>query len=415
MKLKLTNSTVKTLKPGDTPYEVRCTEIKGLLLRIQPSGQMSYFYDYRGQDGRRNRFRIGCASAISAVVARETVIKELAPQLAKGVDLQTQKKEQRAEAERAKARTLKGFLEQRYEPWALSHRKDGAATLARIRAQFEDLLPEPMADIHVWRIERWRADQRKAGKAPATINRDLIALRACLSKAVEWGVLDVHPLARLKPLKVDHKGKVRYLSVDEENRLLDALDAREARMRSERASANAWRAQRDYPQLPGLDGVYADHLKPLVLLALNTGLRRGELFALAWEYVDLDHGQLTVAGENAKSGRTRHIPLNSAVSEILRLWYEQGVGKGLVFPSADGERLDNVNTSWHGVLAAAGIQNFRFHDLRHSFASKLVMAGADLYVVKELLGHHSIAMTERYAHLAPEHKAAAVALLVHKE
>lgn len=158
---------------------------------------------------------------------------------------------------------------------------------------------------------------------------------------------------------------------------------------------------------------FVDHIRPLVLLAVNTGMRRGELFNLTWDDVNLTRASLTVRGGGAKSGQTRHIPLNDEAVTILRGWWGlTETGAGLVFPSRDGGRLDNINSAWAGVLKRADITGFRFHDLRHTFASWLVMAGTDLYVVRDLLGHASIQQTERYAHLAPEVKARAVAGLV---
>jgi len=144
---------------------------------------------------------------------------------------------------------------------------------------------------------------------------------------------------------------------------------------------------------------------------MNTGIRRGEALALTWDNVNLRAGILTVAGETAKSHHTRHIPLNLEARDILTAWKKQGDGTSLIFPARDGDPLGSVKKSWAGVLADAKITGFRWHDLRHHFASRLVMAGADLYTVKDLLGHSTISVTERYAHLAPEHKQAAVALL----
>ena len=182
----------------------------------------------------------------------------------------------------------------------------------------------------------------------------------------------------------------------------------------ERDSANAWRAARDYDLLPDLrSAAFADHLKPLVIVSLNTGMRRGELFALTWESVDLQGGRITVHGATAKSGRTRHIPLNAEALDVLRGWREQSRTQDRTrFPGQERRSFNNVRRSWEGVLRKADIAGFRWHDLRHTFASKLVMAGVDLNTVRELLGHSDYAMTQRYAHLAPEHKAAAVAKLV---
>ena len=143
-------------------------------------------------------------------------------------------------------------------------------------------------------------------------------------------------------------------------------------------------------------------------------MRRGELFALTWRSVELQGGRITVHGATAKSGRTRHLPLNSEALAVLHGWHDQSADKsGLVFPAKSGAAFNNVRRSWEGVLRKdAEITGFRWHDLRHTFASKLVMAGVDLNTVRELLGHSDYAMTQRYAHFAPEHKAAAVAKLV---
>jgi integrase len=139
-------------------------------------------------------------------------------------------------------------------------------------------------------------------------------------------------------------------------------------------------------------------------------LRRGEVFGLRWDDIDLARQQLTVRGEGAKSGQTRHVPLNSEAVRVLQTWLPKRVG--LVFPGDDRNPLVDIKTAWLPVVKAANIAPFRFHDLRHTFASRLVMAGVDLNTVRELLGHADIGMVLRYAHLAPEHKAAAVEKLV---
>ncbi len=157
---------------------------------------------------------------------------------------------------------------------------------------------------------------------------------------------------------------------------------------------------------------FADYLKPMVLLARNTGMRRGELFALTWENVSVKEKLVTVEGVTAKSGSTRHISLNNEALGVLIDWRNQSDGNKLVFPNPNtGKKFDNIKKSWATLIKLAGIKEFRFHDLRHHFASSLVMKGQDLNTVRELLGHSDLSMTLRYAHLAPEHKAAAVALI----
>jgi len=181
---------------------------------------------------------------------------------------------------------------------------------------------------------------------------------------------------------------------------------------NERASCNEWRSGRGYELLSDLIGCkYADHITPIVLLGLNTGLRKGELFDLDWSDVNLKTKTLTVQGKTSKSGETRYIPLNIDALNILKQWRGQCKNNGYVFPAKDGKRLGTIQVPWENVIKDSEIKNFRFHDLRHSFASKLVMKGAPLNTVRELLGHGDLKTTLRYAHLASDHKADAVALL----
>jgi len=319
--------------------------------------------------------------------------------------------------------TLETFLSERYDAWMRATYKGRTGQVDRVRYAFPDFLKLPLTSITAAAVDRWRADRRSKHRrktgvkdrpvAGSTINRDLAALQATLSRAVEWGDLERNPLTRMKRATEDESAIVRYLSDDEETRLRDALAPRDADRRRARDSANAWRHERGYASWPDL-GVFTDHLTPLVLLALNTGLRRGELFQLRWRDVQLKSRLLTVRGAGAKSGQTRHLPLNSEAARILEQWNPPAPeAQSFVFTGADSsEPLNDVKKAWASLVKRAGISAFRFHDLRHTFASKLVMAGVDLNTVRELLGHGDIAMTLRYAHLAPEHKAAAVEKLV---
>jgi integrase len=176
------------------------------------------------------------------------------------------------------------------------------------------------------RLDKWRSSRQnhhsaRVGKgrkqiAGSTLNRDLAALQAALSRAVEWGMLAANPVKRSKRSTEDESAVVRYLSVEEEQRLLAALSERDEARRSARRSANEWRIQRGYDVWPEY-GKHTDYLTPLVNLALHTALRRGELFQLRWRDIDLDRSLLTVRGSGAKSGQTRHVPLNSAAVQVV--------------------------------------------------------------------------------------------------
>jgi len=411
MRAKLSSRTIQAMRPCDKPFEVVDLELKGLLLRVQPSGAMTYYFSYRNAQGRRGRYRIGNSESLSPAQARDQAIL-LSARVVAGEDIQSQKKHERRMAQQAKSQTLDGFLIHQYEPWATSQRKSGAATVKRIRSNFEHLIQRPLVDINLWVIEKWRSEELKRGKAKTTVNRDITTLKACLSKAVEWELLDANPLQKLKPIRTDGLTRARYLTATEESALRNALVEREEQLRKKRANGNAWRRARHQAVLPDLSTVaFADYLQPMVLLTLNTGLRRGEILQLTWADVDLLQRELIVRGDNAKSGKTRHIPLNNEALTTLQQWRSDSKPTEWVFAGHDGKCMLAVKTSWKGVLHSAAIVDFRWHDLRHHFASRLVMNGVDLNTVRELLGHSDLSMTLRYAHLSPEHKADAVAKL----
>ncbi len=408
MQAKITNQLIARLAPKDKPFEVNDTELRGFILRVQPSGSMSYYAAYRLSDGRKDRFRIGRHGHLTPMQARDRA-KEIFADVTKGVNPKAKKKADRAH-------TLRSFINKEYRPWIEANQQSGAATIKRLESCFKQHLHEKLSQINAWKIEKWRTERLKAGIHPATVNRDIVALKGLLARAHEWRVIaESKPLATVKPKKVDND-RVRYLGMldpEEESRFRAALDQREQRIRKERISANTWRHERGYKLLPEIKpSEFADHVKLMVLLTLNTGLRRNELFTLAWAKTDLDRAMLTVAWQTAKSSRTRHIPLNEEALAALRKWKVQQDTSGLVFPSRTGEPFSHTKRAWASLLELAKIKDFTWHDMRHHFASQLVMAGVDLNTVRELLGHSDIKMTLRYAHLAPEHKAAAVERLV---
>ncbi len=396
----LTQELLKDLPVGQN-LDIHDTKEPRFIIRVRATGQHSWCV--RLGKGRRRRYWYTLGSvehfkpAEARDLARDALIRD-----GKGEDLREEKRKKRAA-------TFTEFLDTHYEPWARAHLKSVETLLPRLKAQFTPLFgAKPLTAIDSFSVERWRTARLKAGLTKATVNRDLAALKAALSKAVAWNLLPDHPLRRVKLAKEDRAATVRFLSVEEEIRLRLALVARDNGRRAARTSANDWRRHRGYPLLPDF-GTYTDHLTPFVLLAMNTGCRRGELFNLTWQDVDLTTRMLTVRGDSAKSGRTRHIPLNTEAHDALKAW-QTGAVADRVFPSDEtGAKMTTLKTAWSALLEEAGITGFRLHDLRHHFASKLVQAGVDLASVRALLGHSDFALTLRYAHLAPENLAAAVA------
>ncbi len=384
------------------PCEIRDSKMPGLVLRIRTSGAATWTVVY----GRGQRETLGKLEALTLPQAR-SLARGILGDVAHG-------KDPAAERRKRQAGTLGQFLDSQYRPWAVAHRKTGEDTVIRVCTAFGDaFLNRPLLEISTFALESWRTRRRKDDITDSTINRDLDALRSVLSKAVEWGILREHPMRQVKRAKVDTLGRVRYLSVEEEQRLRQTLIDRDEARRDGRRRFNAWRADRGYQTLPDIGpDVYPDHLHPLIVLALNTGLRRGELLALTWADVNLTTRLLSVRGATAKSGLTRYVPLNEEAVTVLQTWKPSPICEGFVFPGPTGERMESLKTAWKKIATAARLDDFTFHDLRHTFASKLVMAGVDLNTVRELLGHADIKMTLRYSHLAPEHRAAAVAKLV---
>lgn len=402
----ITHQLVNGLEPKTSPYEVRDTELKGFLIRVQPTNTKTYYAEY----GRGKRLKISPAGVMTPREARNEA-KRIIGTAYRGLD---PKIELEGPQDCNEKLTLSTFLNEIYEPWAVQNIRTHRKTIERINFNFDHFLDTPLCEIDSRGIESWRTKRLQSGSKPSTINRATDDLKSILNKAVTWDYLSTTLLDGLKRLRNDSDPIVRYLLAEEKEKLFLALKARDARLKTERETANRLRQERNdkpYPDLTGFS--FGDHLTPMVTISLYTGIRQGELFSLTWEGLDLEKNLLTIRGENSKNGKTRHISLNTEVIKILKEWSDlKGRSTRLIFPSKGGKPFDNVNTAWSNVLDAAEIENFRWHDMRHTFASWLVMKGNDLNTVRELLGHSGIDMTLRYAHLAPEHKAAAVASLL---
>lgn len=321
--------------------------------------------DYRDADGRRHREMIGNEKlAIATYRRRRTEIWE-----GRFIPKSQQPKltfKQIAEARMAskKIRLAPGSY------YSDEHR------LQPLVKEFGSLAAE---DVTIEKINAVLAELRGAGgrsgkgRAGSTVNRYRSLLSSIFTFAVKAGTLANNPIARVDRFR-EPEGRIRFLDAEEEKALRAAV----------RAQSLEREAEFD--------------------LALNTGFRRGEQYGLTWDRVDLERGILTVYG---KTGR-RFVPINSAArAAILRL---HSVSNGSKFVCPDRQRDDQKDwRSWlEQACRLAKVDNFCWHDLRHTFASRLVMAGVDLRSVQELLGHRTIITTQRYAHLSPDHQKANV-------
>ena len=206
------------------------------------------------------------------------------------------------------------------------------------------------------------------------MNRNLARLKHLFKTAIKWEYLYENPAQPVKLLRENNR-RIRYLTKDEIDHLMT---------------------------------VSSQHLKPILVMAINTGMRRGEIFNLQWNHVDLKNRIIEVA--DAKNGARRFTHINDTLLNTLQLLPHR-IDTPYVFPGKNGGRLTDIKKPFLNARKRAGLDDVRFHDLRHTFASHLVMAGVDLTTVKELLGHKSTKMTERYSHLSPKHKADAVRVL----
>lgn len=316
----------------------------------------SWWIDYYLADGRRKREKIGPSKDQAG-----TVLNKRRVQVAEGkfLDVKREKKHRFSEA------TIR-FLE-----YSKSNKESYRRDEGMVRRH---LLPafgrKHLDTITTWDIEKFKA-KRKNEVKPASVNREIACLKTIFNKAILWGMTKDNPVRGIKTLHENNE-RVRYLERDE---------------------------------IPKLLAECAEHLRPIVITALNTGMRQGEIFRLEWDVIDFQRGQIHV--RKTKNGESRVLEMNSPLSSTLRQirrrpQYPQ------VFLGRTGKPVKDCRTAFENAVRRAGITDFTFHDLRHTFASHHVMNGTDLLTLKELLGHKNLQMTMRYAHLSQQHKKKAV-------
>src|SRR5437868_15428343 len=236
----------------------------------------------------------------------------------------------------------------------------------------------PIHTLTVEVLDHYRAHRIGEQVGPATINREMATLKHALSKAVEWKLLRKTAREELTAIKKyqEPSGRLRYLSGPADaDRLLSSCE---------------------------------DSLKPIVLTALHTGMRKEEVLSLTWDAVDMTHGFIRL--KQTKNGTARALPFNETLwSLVSGLRTSQDIP--WVFHGTEGRRYNDIRHPFERACEGAGMTDFHFHDLRHTFASWLIMRGVALATVSNLLGHTSPTMTLRYAHLSPKHLTSAVRVL----
>jgi integrase len=338
-------------------------KLPGLIMEVRPSGLVSFYIRYRDQRSRQREIRLGRYPEVTIDQVRKRA-GEIKAAASLGGD---------PAAERDKLRavpTFASFVEDRYLPFAKerlrSYRDHESFYRLRLKrvwgaSRIDEITPHDVVELQ----DKLRAE----GLSNATTNRYTAFVRRVFNLAIRWQILNGrNPAQHAEMRREQHRDT--FLSQDQLKVLFRALDEEPNQVAA-----------------------------GLIAFLAATGARRGEAMTARWEHIDLDRRLWTVP--MSKSGRRRHIPLSDGALLVLqRLPGEPG--SPWVFPGAKGKPIGCVRKAWTRIKARAGIPaDMRIHDLRHTFASMIVGRGRSLQEVGALLGHSTLSMTQRYAHLAP--------------
>jgi integrase len=325
--------------------------------------------------GRDKKYRV-CVSVkgerATRVVANLTLARQKEATLQ--ADLEREKMDIKEEKKKKKVPTLNEVWA-KYLPWAKEHKKTWITDEFNFKKHLEPRFCNKHLDaITPIDIERMKAEMKKStnhhGKSytKATIKHQLVLLKRLFNLAHRWGLYaGENPMVRVEVPKLDN-GRTEFMQDDEVSRLLKILETWPCRVSA-----------------------------AFVKFTLLTGMRRGELFKLTWDDVDFERGMVTL--REPKGGKTQTIPISPSALDVLK---SLEVTSPFLFPGKDGQQRTDFKGPWLRMRKAAGLPgNFRFHGLRHHFASTLVSAGYDLLVVQKLLTHKDSRTTQRYAHLSP--------------
>lgn len=338
-------------------------KILGVVERVPGSGV--WWIRYRDAEGKRHFEKAGRHADAVALLAKrqhEKLLRKKLPEMLRGSvtfadlskDALAHSKEQNGERSTHELKLKLAIIGEDFDNRAV----DGVTK----------------KDIQDWLLEQ--TDEREW--APATRNRYQAAFSLVFRVGVDNEKITLNPAARIKR-KAEHNDRIRFLSAAEEKRLTAVI-------------------RENWP-----------HYLPAFLVAVHTGMRAGEQFGLEWSAVSLARKTITL--HKTKPGKTRHIPLNAIALEALNQLRKKNPS-GPVFLNTESQPLRSARDWFEPAVEKAGLKDYTWHCNRHTFASRLVMANVDIRTVAQLMGHSTIQMTMRYAHLAPEHTQAAVDRLV---
>ncbi|MFX0201861.1 MAG: tyrosine-type recombinase/integrase [Candidatus Hodarchaeota archaeon] len=323
----------------------------------------NYYIDYYAPDGKRHR---------------EVVGPLLADAVKKKADIKDQMRRGKYFAERKKFTTTFDELVEKYQE--LKKDRKYFQTEGKFIEIFKKFFGGKLLsqitplDIHQFKSKRkgtptWHGKER----SDATVNRELACLRHIFNMGVEWDLMEENPFPRKRFLFRENNKRTRYLTEEEIQKLLDAC---------------------------------SPHLKPIVITALYTGLRKGEILKLRWEDVNLDEGLIYI-----RENKANRLQIKEMNDDLLLLFASLPVKGKYVFHDRDGKPFKDIKTAFKTALRRSRIKDFRFHDLRHTSCSYLMMRGAVPQAVQEHAGHKSVSMTMRYSHLSPRYRRQSVQLL----
>ncbi|MDE2490377.1 MAG: tyrosine-type recombinase/integrase [Elusimicrobia bacterium] len=320
-----------------------------------------WYLDYQ-VEGRRVRKRVGSSKRLAELARADIEVKI-----------------ERKEAGFAvKDRNLRDFIAE-YLGYAKGNKTENSLARDAITLRhFSDFIKaDKLSGVSAARIEAYKARRRELGAKPSTLNRELNTIKAMFNKAVAWGALAANPAKSVQKVREPRK-QVRFLAKDEVRALLSAASER---------------------------------LAPILETFLLTGLRRDELAHLTWADIDFEREVVSVQakdGWHPKDYEVRHIPMTERLVAVLKA--RPRTESPYVFHTQSGGAHEGniLSRDFRRLARSCGIKGASVHTLRHTFASHLVMGGADLYTVQKLLGHSSIKTTEIYAHLAPDYLRSAV-------